>query len=737
MSEVAPVVVEGCRDPWEELALAFCRGTQQAARDLVRRKTLVTKRDAVRAQSSRADAELAKAKKTLAVVARESEGIAWGVHPQLVYGICGLVGISCFLLLFMVKTSGLGTLALIGAGTIAAAVAAWISTQKRRAYEKVTSSEQEVGRLFETDAALQKEDASLCLEIEAIQPSGAVRAVGRVYFPATIESVGGYNVALDRSGAAPMERFRLADFMYDSSELVEILAAIENLKYPPEMLQPAAEEGVDEFETLHGEEILLRDTVTRFARFVGSIPTTDVALPFVPSAEIARAGFRFDRGATLPFPGAVLQSGKGADFSATIERLGETLGSVRRQGTAPKEALKGSYATIAALLRQYRELRTTSMGKIHEQLLGAMERSAWCAVHFYCPKATRNPTWILRRLGIDVETAHEMWQEDLMKTLYADEEIGQRLAACPDLVDRLDKAWMALDELSQGIDSLRSSATISAGGVGVAASPSAVTYSGTIRGLAAQREQVVRQYRDVLQEIIFGSRRPLIEMSTLPRLSLDPDTGIWRSETAGTEYRDFAEIECTQVLRMHEDLLFPVWRHLWSEKADFRKAELFRTNEQLLRMSEKESEKLISVGNQFRDDMRTTREILKQVDGELMGKVGQMRGTREALLALGLLSAGGAQTLGEASLEALGVGAGSALGHAEAKETLLALEPQAQTERRERAADPIDLVVSPAVLFQASPAEWFQARLSPGMALLDGGKTPDDRVLVSGATGGQ
>jgi hypothetical protein len=296
---------------------------------------------------------------------------------------------------------------------------------------------------------------------------------------------------------------------------------------------------------------------------------------------------------------------------------------------------------------------------------------------------------------------------------------------------------MALDELRQGIEELRSAALVSAGGVGVAAAPSAATYSGVIRGLESQREQVVRQYRDVVREIVFGSRRPLIEMSKLPRLSLDPDTGVWRNETAGTEYADFEEIECTQVLRLHEDLLFPVWRHLWTEKADFRKSELFRTNEQLLRMSEKESEKLISIGNQFRDDMRTTREVLKQVEGELGGKLDQMRGTRDALTALGLLGKEGAQTLGEASLAALDAGAGAALRHAEVRETMLALEPQAQTERRERAADPIDLIGSPAILFQASPAEWFRARLAAGKSPEPAEGTIVERIVIAGMAGGR
>jgi hypothetical protein len=730
-------VIVGCMDPWEELALAFCRSSERAAQELVQRQALVTQRNEVRMRIPGADRALTQANANLAAIQAEYVQVVTRQKPALVYGICGLVAVAGLALLLSPKTTAIGVLLTFVAGAAAAGSAVFFWRKKKEAHDKVTAWEQEVARLWAAAKALRTTDASLGDQIQSIRPSTAVRAVGRVYFPATIETVGGYGVALDGSGAVPDARFRLADFTYDAAELSQIIGAIEHLKHPPVMLQPAQGAGAGDVDALHGEEVLLRDTVTRFARFVGSVPTTDVSLPLLPRSELTRAGFRLDGRSGLPFPGTILVESSSMRFVAAIGRLNETLGSVRLQGAAPKEALQRSYETIAGLLGQYRELRTTSMGKIHGQLLGAMGRSSWCAVHFYCPKATRNPAWIQRRLGVDVDRAHEMHQGELMTAFSGDEEIRQRLDARPELIDRLDRAWMALDELRQGIEELRSAALVSAGGVGVAAAPSAATYSGVIRGLESQREQVVRQYRDVVREIVFGSRRPLIEMSKLPRLSLDPDTGVWRNETAGTEYADFEEIECTQVLRLHEDLLFPVWRHLWTEKADFRKSELFRTNEQLLRMSEKESEKLISIGNQFRDDMRTTREVLKQVEGELGGKLDQMRGTRDALTALGLLGKEGAQTLGEASLAALDAGAGAALRHAEVRETMLALEPQAQTERRERAADPIDLIGSPAILFQASPAEWFRARLAAGKSPEPAEGTIVERIVIAGMAGGR
>ncbi len=735
MTRSPSLVIEGCQDVWEELALTFCRGSEQAARDLVRRQSLVAQRNAAQARLPEANRAVSGAIQGLAVVRADYDRVAGSPNARIAYGICGLVALGGLTLLFVPNAEAFGLFFLLGAagGAGVFAMSSWHKLTEAR--EKVNTWEAEVGRHQEAAEALKREIAAVTAEVQSIQPRTPVRAVGRVYLPATVELIGGYGVAMDRSGVIPPASFRLADFTYDSSELAHIVAAIEQLKHPPVMLQPAEGEGADRIDALHGEEVILRDTVTRFARFVGSVPTTDVALPLVPSAELARVGFRLDGGQALPFPGAVLGGSRPGPAEASIRKLNETLGSVRRQGAAPKEELQRSYRTIASLLRQYRDLRTTSMGQIHEQLLGAMSRSQWCGVHFYCPKATRNPHWIQRRLGIDIGSAHEMPQDVLMRSLVDDDEIGPRIAARPELVDRLDRAWVAIAELDEGVEALRSAAAVAAGGVGVAASASAATYSGTIRGLNSQREQLVLQYRDVLREIMFGSRQPLIEMSSLPRLTLDPDTGVWRNETAGTEYADFAEIECTQVLRVHEDLLFPIWRHLWTEKADFRKSELFRTNEQLLRLSEKESEKLISIGNQFRDDMRTTREVLKQVEGELKGKLDQMRGTREALKSLNLLGTEGMQTLGEASMGALDVGAAGVLAHAEVKETILALEPQAQTERRERATDPIDQIARPEILFQASPADWYRTRLAAGERPAQEAKHLTERVVIAGISG--
>src|SRR6185312_10039055 len=97
-------------------------------------------------------------------------------------------------------------------------------------------------------------------------------------------------------------------------------------------------------------------------------------------------------------------------------------------------------------------------------------------------------------------------------------------------------------------------------------------------------------------------------------------------------------IKYGSVIKAYSDLMIPLWEHLWTEKADFRKSELFRTNESMIRMSEKESEKLINVADQFRADMRTVRENVYLIESDLKSKYSEIISFRDSMGRLGLLS---------------------------------------------------------------------------------------------------
>ena len=123
-----------------------------------------------------------------------------------------------------------------------------------------------------------------------------------------------------------------------------------------------------------------------------------------------------------------------------------------------------------------------------------------------------------------------------------------------------------------------------------------------------QYQEALIRFRRALSVVMTGSANPILNFSKEAEMYYEPDVEEWRSDAVPYVYDTPSMMRYGQVLKVTSDLLVPLWEHLWTEKADFRKSELFRTNESLIRMIEKESEKLLEVGNQFKADMRTVRE---------------------------------------------------------------------------------------------------------------------------------
>jgi hypothetical protein len=115
-------------------------------------------------------------------------------------------------------------------------------------------------------------------------------------------------------------------------------------------------------------------------------------------------------------------------------------------------------------------------------------------------------------------------------------------------------------------------------------------------------------------------------------------------------------------------------------------------------MSEKESEKLIEIANQYRADMRSVRENINLLESELKSKYDEIIFFRDGMQALGLLSERERQFLNEDKLKTLTLGDHSLIEEGEQHETYLGIEPRVQAERRGSADDPIDLIRSPDIL---------------------------------------
>jgi len=154
------------------------------------------------------------------------------------------------------------------------------------------------------------------------------------------------------------------------------------------------------------------------------------------------------------------------------------------------------------------------------------------------------------------------------------------------------------------------------------------------------------------------------------------------------------------VLRTDVDLLIPLWEHLWTEKADFRKSEHFRTNESIQRMSEKEGEKIKQIGYQFQGDLREVRSNMFLAKADVVSKLRELEEYEEGVKELGLMDENQLARL-QSTTSQLEAVSQETSGDASGYEQILMLEPKNQLLRRQsKVHDPIDVIKSPDLLIE-------------------------------------
>jgi hypothetical protein len=734
-------------DAWEEMALAFCEAVAPEARKIVRGTELRERGRVLRAEADAAAAAAESARLAL-VEAQEQENAAraapkeketrWFLTAALCFVLAlGAFGAAAFLGNWLVLGSAGGVL--LVAMLVCAGIGGAAQLARRAVIEAAEkarlAAELKFNELRLAHEALERAIGETRAAFDAIKLSVPVAAIGRLALPVRTATLAGYPAVLDEAGVFPDYQFELPNFTYDRSALDLLTERIEKLRNPPVLLEPG-EGAHGDIDLLHGEEELLRRCVEDFAAFVGSIPTVLRRTPLVPRSSGAASA-----------PGSAPVAGENAPlctviastFQARLEEIAaisDHAQDLRARASFARAELMKSYDELRRLLGDYQTLRSTSIGDIHERLIASMERSTWCHIRFYCPKSMRVPRYLYETTGIDVDHVEDLTHEQLMDTLLRHDETAHRLSRDENLRKRIADSKSAVEELRYALS--HALATMVPGEMSSPLGASQITVGASAAAVAthlqAQLRESIKHLRQVVLEAVTGASRPLLEIATQTRLRFDPVRGIWSSEVAGTEYGDQAHADYGRLLRLHEEVLFPIWNHLWTEKADFRRSELFRTNDQLLRMKEKESEKLIEIGNQFRADLRMVREQLKTLTNDLDAKVEQIRSTRDGLAMLGLLGEEDLERLSDAVLDDLRRGCDGALEHAAAKETLLALEPTAQADRRPGAADPIDIARSPDRLFGESLPEALVRQLAARASNL--GHAPAAAAQTVGAASG-
>jgi hypothetical protein len=528
----------------------------------------------------------------------------------------------------------------------------------------------------------------------------AMEGIGRAYLPLRTIDLVGQTVAVDESGCFETVACKLPDFSADEARLGRVEAAIAAARATPVLLAPTQVRG-ESVGALFGEEAMLAGAVEDMVSLLKGIPVIDERLRLIPNnAQVARLLAGAKSSAHAPLPGVRIVSRAAESDQRSLGRMVALATKLRGAGGAVSKRIEGLFDELDKLLDVYRDKRTLALSQIHDRLIWAMSRTAWSHTTFYCPKTNLVPEYLSHRLGFTIEEAHLTNQAELLKALHADEEIGHRMASDPNIARKLTDAYNGIDEVTYELKKQEAIVEAPEDKNDAAQFTVKARAVNICRALRQQLDQYVLQYRAALSHALTGRTSQVYELSPQSRLYYDPKTDTWSSPVAKTTYRDLKEVGMGAVLAMRDQLLIPMWNHLWTEKADFRRSEMFRTNEQLLRMSEKESEKLLQVSAQFKDDMRMVRENILDASAELESKVHQINDTMAGLQTMGLLSP---QQLTDIERRVKSSFSGEILGikrHAESKEFLLALEPQAQAERRGTSADPIQTVSGPALFFK-------------------------------------
>lgn len=513
-------------------------------------------------------------------------------------------------------------------------------------------------------------------------PSVAIADVG---FPISSKMILGNSCILDASETFSHTALSTVDLKAVGAGLEPIAEAISRISSIPILLAPNSQDNDDEpIQKLYGEEDDFQRLVRDFTKVLGQVEDVKLSLPLIQKdSSIVRA---IEEQRTYEFPAGnnlIIIEGAAFNQKAILEFVGQ-VNQLAATGQRTLASLNRTYEALYSTGQLYAQARSGSINHLHKELLDVLDRASWCSKRFYCPRSIQSPQYFYDTLGINIENAHHVPLGELIAQMSRDDIIAKRLAGKPDLIEQMRIASISVAEFRPA----------------EAASEQMPAYEQEPRPshIEDQYAEAIKQFRIALSCALFGSAQPQLVFSKESRLYYDPETEEWISDLIPHTYTTGQVQRYGQVLKVQSDLLFPMWEHLWTEKADFRKSELFRTNESLIRMSEKEAEKLIEIGNQFRADMRTVRENIYLLEPELVSKISDLKEFQIGMGALGLLSERQKQLLSNKKLGQLELPTQSLVADADTHETWLGYEPKNQALRRGTASDPICESSSPSIL---------------------------------------
>ena len=496
----------------------------------------------------------------------------------------------------------------------------------------------------------------------------------------------GQSTLVDESGVLDSVQLNTIDLSSTQSNLDAIATKLNLLQEVPVLLSTKTKSTSDDaVDTLFGEEDEIQELVYEFTNSLSQVKDVSLTIPLVSNkSEFAK---RYASGAfsEIDYAESDLKEIRTTNTASQgIDSFINQVNETKEFGIKVLAELKETFENLERVCMSYSNARSNSINNVHGKLFEVLNKASWCSKRFYCPRSIQAPVFLHDVLGVQPKQAHKLSFDQIILNLGQDKVIDARMKDKPELCDELFLNYNAVQEFKGEIEFDDLGDPIDSGD-----RPAYVD---------DQFHEALARFRSNLSVLMTGSPNPILNFSHQSELFFDPEVDEWRSSTVPYVYSTSEVLRYGQVLKVTSDLMIPLWEHLWTEKSDFRKSELFRTNESLIRMTEKESEKLIEIANQFRADMRSVRENINLLESDLKSKYDEIIAFRDGMEALGLLSERQKQFLTEEKLKSLTMGDHSIIEEGEQHETYLGMEPRVQAERRGSAEDPIDLIRSPDIL---------------------------------------
>jgi hypothetical protein len=491
--------------------------------------------------------------------------------------------------------------------------------------------------------------------------------------------VAGYEVFVDTSGVLPQSEFTIPGLEHMAVAQRAVSARIAALSHPGPLLRPHGD-APQEVGALVGEEADLRRLLDDWVASLRAVETRRLSVPLIPSTGYL--GGKLLSAAKRPLavddaPSVVVlrDRARSAGAAESLREIGDALEVLRKGGTGP---LKETYSELVQLLRLYSEGRDSVMQTLQGEVMDVLSRSHLLSMRHYCPSCNRVPAYLEHKLGVAFAEAHLLDQQALLERCLHDGAIATRLKKNPQLLRDLRDSHLRYQQLSSDL----------------AAASGPVTTA-----FKDQLAVYLDEYRARLRELVLGSRRPAVELGSASRLRLRPGTDEWECAACKTTWSDPVLRELGMVSRVKDDLLIPMWNQLWTEKDEFRKSEVFRSNEQLTLYSEKESEKLLQIAESYKADLRGVRERLVVASGEAVSQRLSLEDTLSGLVDLGLMAPERPRDVLTRLDQEGGSEVEGAKRSAERNESMLVAEPRAQQQRRPTAEDPVQVYAQPGLVF--------------------------------------